>query len=127
MVIGFWDGQGLPGPVNDGVGGLEPGESEDDVFLAVAHDLEEMFLDDPFDICVEGASVMDCTSFVCSLVHVVDCDGGSKFFGGEAMFPDKFPVDARDVNIRVYQYRGVNDFEGMQRSDQLNRDIHRFV
>ena len=27
LVTGFRDGQGLPGPVNDGVGGMELGES----------------------------------------------------------------------------------------------------
>ena len=81
---------------------MEPGKSEDEVFSAAPHDIEEMFLCNPFDICVKGASIVNYTSFVCSLVHVSDCDGGSKFFGGESMFSDKLPVNARDVSARIH-------------------------
>ena len=52
LVTGFWNGQGLFGLVNDGVCGTEPGESEDDVFSSTAHDIEEVLLDNPFDVCV---------------------------------------------------------------------------
>ena len=100
-------------PVDGGVHGTEPWESEDDVFTSAAHDVEEMFLSDPFDVGVESASVMDCTSLVRSLVNIVNCNGGSKFFSGEAMFPDKLSVNVGDISTGVYQCRGVNDFEGM--------------
>ena len=43
------------------------------------------------------------------------------------MFPDKLPVNARDISTGVYQCRRVDDFEGMQGSDQLNGDTHRFT
>ena len=89
--------------------------------------IEEVFLGDPFNVHVQGASVMDCTSFVCSLVNIVNSDGGSEFFCGETVFSDKLPVDARDVSTRVYQCRGVNNFEGVQEDDQLYRNTHRFV
>ena len=34
-------------------------------------------------------------------------------FRGYDMFPDKLPVNAGDVSTRVYQCRGVDDFEGV--------------
>ena len=114
-------------PVNGGVRGAEPGESEDDVFSSTAHDVEEMLLSYSFDVGVEGASITDCTSFVRGLIYVTNGDGGGEFFGGEAMFSDKLPVDARDVSTGVYQCGGVDDFEGVQGGDQLNRDTHRFI
>ena len=61
-----------------------------------------MFLGDPFDVGVESASVMNCTSLVRSLVNVANGDGGGKFFSGEFVFSDKLPVDAGDVSTRVY-------------------------
>ena len=72
-----------------------------------------MFLSNPFNIGIEGASVTDCTGFVCGLIYVSNGNGGGKFFCGESVFSDKFPVDAGDVGTRVYQYGGVNDFEGV--------------
>ena len=76
LVIGFRDSQSLSSSVNGGVHGTKQGEFEDDVFLAIAHDIEEMFLSDPFHVGINGASVADCTSFVCHLVHISDGDGG---------------------------------------------------
>ena len=73
---------------------MEPGESEDHVLVATARDVEEMFLSDLFDVGVEGASIMNCTSFVHGLVNVANGDGGGKFLGGESVFSDKLPVDA---------------------------------
>ena len=102
MVAGFRDGQSLSDPVDGAVGGTEPGESEDDVFVSTAHDIEEVFLGDSFDVGIEGASVTNCTSFVRRLVNVANGDGGGEFFHREAMFPDKLPVYARDVGTRVY-------------------------
>ena len=81
---------------------MEPGKSEDDIFLVAAHDIEEMLLGYSFNVCVEGASITDCTSFVHSLVYIADGNGGGKFFSGELVFPDKLPVDAGDVSTRVY-------------------------
>ena len=106
---------------------MKPGESEDDVLMSAAHDVEEMFLGNPFNVGVEGAGVADCTSFVHSLINVANSDGGGKFLGGESVFSDKLPVNARDVSAGVYQRRGVDDFEGMRGGDQLNRDMHRFI
>ena len=127
MVTGFRDGQDLLCPVDGGVGYTEPRKSKDNVFSATVYDIEQMFLDNPFNICVEGASIADCTGLVCSLIYILDCDGEGKLFGGEVMFPDKLPVNARDISTRIYQHRGVNDFEGVQGGDQLNRDLHRFI
>ena len=89
---------------------MEPGESKDDVLTSTAHDIEEMFLGNPFDVYVKGAGIADCTSFVRGLVHIVNCNAGSKLFGGEAVFSDKLPVNAGDVSTGVYQCRGVDDF-----------------
>ena len=89
--------------------------------------IEEMFLGDSFNVCVKGAGIADCTSFVCGLIDVVNGDGGGKSFCGAAMFPDKLPVDARDISTGVYQCGGVNNFEGVRRGDQLYGDVHRFV
>ena len=101
MIAGFRDGQGLSDPVDSGVCGMEPGESEDDVFSSASHDIEEMFLSDPFDVGVESASIVNCTGFVHCLVNVVNSDGRGKFLGRELVFSDKLPVDARDVSTRI--------------------------
>ena len=113
MIAGFRDSQGLPDPIDGGVCGTEPGESEDDVFSSTTHNVEEMFLGYPFDVRIEGASITDSTSFVCGLVDIVNSNGGGEFLGGESMFPDKLPVYARDVHSRIYQCRGVDNFEGV--------------
>ena len=73
-----------------------------------------MFLGDPFDVGVEGASVADCTSFVRSLIYIANSDGGGEFFSRESVFSDKLPVDTRDVSTGVYQCEGVDDFEGVR-------------
>ena len=86
-----------------------------------------MFLGDPFDVGIEGASIVNCSSFVHSLVNVTNDDEGGEFLGGESVFSDELSVYARDVCTRIYQCRGVDDFEGVQGGDQLNRDMHRFI
>ena len=102
LIAGFRDGQGLFDPIYSGVHGMEPRESEDDIFSSTAHDVEKMFLSDPFDICIKGASVAGCTSLICSLVHVVNGDRRGEFNGEKVVFPDKLPVNARDIYTRVY-------------------------
>ena len=72
-----------------------------------------MFLGDPFDVGVEGASIADRTSFVRSLINVSNSDGGGEFLGGESVLSDKLPVNARDVGTGVYQCRRVDNFEGV--------------
>ena len=89
---------------------MEPRESKNDIFLAAAHDVEEVFLGDPFNVHVEGVGVADHTSLVCSLVHILDHNGGGEFFGRELMFSDKLPVNVGDVSTGVYQCRGVDNF-----------------
>ena len=86
-----------------------------------------MFLSNPFDVGVECAGIADSSGFVHSLIDIVNGNGGSEFFSGESMFSDELPVDTRDVSTRVYQCGGVDDFEGVQGGDQLNRDTHRFI
>ena len=94
LVTRFGNGQSLLDPVNGGVCDMEPGKSKDDILLSALHDIEEMFLSNPFNVHIESVSVVDCTSFVCSLVNIANCDGGSEFFGEKAVFPDKLPVNA---------------------------------
>ena len=113
MITGLGDGQGLPNPVNGGVCGAKPRESEDDVLMSTTHDVEKMFLGNPFDGGIEGAGVVNGTSFIRGLVYIVNSDGGGKFLGGEVVFSDKLPVDARDVCTRVYQCGGIDNFEGV--------------
>ena len=91
---------------------MEPKESEDDIFSSAIHNVKEMFLGNPFDVSVKGASIADCTSFVCSLIYIANGNGRGEFFYGGAVFPDELPVNARDVSTRVYQCR-VDDFEGV--------------
>ena len=86
-----------------------------------------MFLCDPFDVGVESTSIVNCTCFVHSLLYILNSNGESKFLSGETVFSDELLVNAGDVSARVYQHGGVNDFEGVQRGDQLNRDTHRFI
>ena len=89
-------------PVNGRVGGSEPGESKDNIFSTTAHDVEEVFLGNPFNVGIEGRDIPDDTGLVCCLVYVVNCNEGDKFFSGESMFSDKLPVNAGDVCTRVY-------------------------
>ena len=70
--------------------------------MTTTHDVEEMSLNNSFNVRIEGASIMDCTSFVCSLAYIANGNGGGKFFGGELVFSDKFPVNAGDICTRVY-------------------------
>ena len=86
-----------------------------------------MFLSNPFDVDIEGASIAYCTGLVRSLIYVANGNGRGEFLGGESVFPDKLPVVAGDVGTGVYQCGGVDDFEGVRRGDQLNRDMHRFI
>ena len=52
LIAGFRDSQGLSDSVSGRVCDTEPGEFKDDVFSAAAHDIEAMFLDNPFNVCV---------------------------------------------------------------------------
>ena len=106
---------------------MKPGEPKDDIFSATIHDIEEMLLGNPFNVHVKDASVANCTGFVCSLVNILNSDEGGEFFSRELVFSDKLPVNAGDICTGVYQCRGVNNFEGVQGGDQLNRDTHRFI
>ena len=100
-------------PIDGGVRGMEPGEPKDDIFSSIANDVEEMFLGDPFDVGVEGASIADRTSFIHSLIDVVNGNGGGKFFCRESVFSDELPVYARDIGTGIYQCGGVDNFEGV--------------
>ena len=79
----------------------------------MTHDIEEVLLDDLFNVHVESTGVVNCISLCCSLVHVTNCDRRSEFFCEKAAFSDKLPVNAGDISTRVYQYRGVNNFESV--------------
>ena len=100
----------MPDPVDGRVCSLEPGESEDDVFSSTAHDVEEMFLGDSFDVGIESAGVVNCICFVHGLVNIANSNGGGEFFSGELVFSDKLPVYARDICTRINQCGGVDDF-----------------
>ena len=58
-------------------------------------------MSNPFNVGVKGASVADRTGFVRSLIYVANGNGGGEFLGGESVFSDKLPVDARDIGTRV--------------------------
>ena len=124
MVAGFRDSQGLLDPIDGRVHGAESGESEDDILSAAAHDIEEMFLGDPFNVHIEGAGVVNCTGFVHSLVNIVNGNGRDKFLSGELVFSDKLPVDTRDINTGIDQCDQVYGFQGVRRGNQLYRDFH---
>ena len=90
------------GSVDGRVSYIEPEESEDDILLTAAYDIEEMFLGNPFDIHIEGASVAYCTSLVYGLVHVANHNGGGELLSGEAVFSDELSINARDICARIY-------------------------
>ena len=77
---------------------------------ATAHDVEEMFLGNSFNVCAQSADIANGTGFIQSLVNISDSDEGFKLFCRKLVFPEKLPVNAGDVSIRVYQHRRVNDF-----------------
>ena len=70
--------------------------------MATGHDVEEMFLSNLFDVGIEGVGVTNYAILICGLVDAPNSNGGSKFFGGESVFPDKLPVYAGDVHAGVY-------------------------
>ena len=70
LIARLENGQGLSDSINGGICGMEPRESKDNVLVATAHDIEEMFLGDLFDVHVKSTSEADCTSFVHGLVNV---------------------------------------------------------
>ena len=113
LIAGLRDGQSLLNPVDGGIRDMKPGKAEDDVFLSTVHDIEEMFLSNPFDVDIEGASIVDCTGFICSLVDIANSNEGGEFLGEESVFSDKLPVYTRDVHSGIYQCGGVNNFEGV--------------
>ena len=76
---------------------MEPEKSKDDIFSAATHDVEEMFLGNPFNVGKKGAGVTNYAGFVCSLIYVANSDGGGEFLSGESVFSDKLLVNARDV------------------------------
>ena len=71
--------------------------------------MEEVFLCNIFYVGKEGASEADFPIFVWGLVDVLYFDGDIEFHGGEQVFSDKLPVDARDVYATVKQ--GFNMWE----------------
>ena len=101
LVTRLRDSQGLFGPIDGGICDAEPREFKDDALSATTHDIEEMFLGDPFNVCVEGTSIANCTSLVCSLVNIANSDGGGELLGGESVLSDKLPVNAGDICTRV--------------------------
>ena len=62
--------------VNGWVCDAKPGESENDILLAISHDVEEVFLGNPFNASVESASIVDSTGLVCSLIYVTNSNRG---------------------------------------------------
>ena len=100
-------------PVDSGICGLKPGESEDDIFTAAFHDAKEMPLGYPFNVGIKGAGIADSTSFVYCLINISNGNGRGEFLGGETVFSDELPVNAGDISTGVYQCRGIDDFEGV--------------
>ena len=64
LITGLRDGNSLAELVNDGVGGLEPGEFKDNIFFATRHNVEEIFLCNAFYVGEEGTSKADFPVFV---------------------------------------------------------------
>ena len=119
LITSFWDGDGLTRPINDEVGGLELGESKDNIFPATRHDMEEVFLCDAFYVDKEGAGEVDFPIFVWGLVDVSYFDGDIKFCGGKGVFSNKLPVNARDVCATINQGMSVDNFQCVERDDEL--------
>ena len=98
---------------------MEPGESKDNIFPATRHDVEEMFLYDAFYVGKEGAGEADFPVFVQDLINVLYFNGDIKFCGRKGVFSDKLPVDARDVCATVNQGMSVDNFQHVERGDEL--------
>ena len=58
------------------------------------------------------------------VVHISCLDWGLQALGGEFVFPDESPVDARDTCPTIYEGLGVNGFHRVRRGDELNWDLH---
>ena len=50
LVTGFGDVQSLLYPIDGGICDMKPGESKDNILLATAYDIEEMFWGNPFNV-----------------------------------------------------------------------------
>ena len=81
--------------------------------------MEEVFLYNTFYVGKESASKADFPIFVWGLVDVLYFDGDIEFCGGEGVLSDKLPVDARDFCTTVNQGMSVNDFQCVERGDEL--------
>ena len=106
-------------PINGGIGVLEPGESEDNIFSPTRHDVEEIFLCNAFYVGKEGTNEVNFSFFVWGLIVISYFDGDIKFHGGKGVFSDKLPVNAKDVYATVNQGMSVNNFQHVGRSDEL--------
>ena len=71
--------------INGGVGGLEPGESKNNIFPAIRYDVEEMFLCNTFYVGKEGADEANFPIFVQDLIDVSYFNEDIKFCGGEVL------------------------------------------
>ena len=86
LIKGFGDRKGLTFPVDRGIGGSQPGESEDDVSSSAGHNIESDFLEYSLDIGIQGTSMGDVPILVIRVVSIAGADGGGEFLGGETMF-----------------------------------------
>ena len=113
LIQGFINGQGSLTPVNGWIDFLEPGESEDYVFIFQKYDVEGDLLSDSLNVKEEGEGKADDSSAVNRVVSVLGIDWFIQLSGGEEMFLDKPPIKARDTRATNNKGASVDGFQSV--------------
>ena len=83
-------------PINEGVGLLQPGVSQDDILISTVDDVEENSVNNVFYLDKHGGDVLDDPCTIVGTINVLGTNGGWKVVAGEVMSSDKSPIKAID-------------------------------
>jgi hypothetical protein len=126
LIGGFRDGDHWFFPINDGISGAKPGESEDDIFVSTVHDMEDGFLGNSFNVNEECHGIKNVAFLIGGLVDIFDFDGYRKAISGQLVLSNKGPVDTGDFCSIVNKSRGFNGFKSVRRCHKANGDLYCF-
>ena len=76
------------------------------------------------DIEEQGCGEPDYSFRVDGIVRISGLDGFHETFGGDSLFSDEPPVDARDACSAIYQCLGFNGFHRVRGNNKLDWDLH---
>ena len=124
LVEGFFDGEGPLDPIDRGIDFLQPGESQDYIFISQAENVEGDSSGYSSNIKEQSSGEPDYPFGVNGVVCIPGLYWGLQTLGREFVFSNKPPVNARDACSAVNEGSGVNGFHCVRRGDKLNWDLH---